>query len=65
MAKEKENSEIQIGEVALFCLTQGKALLSFDVKVVDKIRQYGHERYLIEPVSGSGQALTQKLVPKK
>ncbi len=50
-----------IGEVAIIQCGP----FAVEVRVLDHKFSYGHDRYLVTPVAGSGQAWVEKMTPKE
>lgn len=64
MTKETKG-EFYKNDIALLLISNESGVETFvEVKVLDRVKEFGRIRYLIEPVKGRGQMKVEKLYKK-
>lgn len=62
--KEKQGEFYKNDIAYLLISNQGGKEVFAEVKVLDRVNEFGHLRYLIEPIKGRGQMKVEKLYEK-
>ena len=61
MSKSKKTNQFVVGQIAYLPVDE----LRFEVKVLSIKRSYGRQRYLVQPIKGSGEQVVEKLEAKE